>query len=208
MGIKLVILPVILLFSCFAFGKTNQYSLVLDYMDDQSDCQNVSDLFYFCGSKIQQQRVSSWLEDVQKTAIGRETWLAIQKSGHRLLVMHHKSAILTAGKTLATLTSNLNNGIGTDVVVQMNFDMPDSGTHLVTTSSGDLIPFSARVNFFHELSHARHKMNGTWLMSDSEGQAVRDENIYRQESAALEGFQSVPLRDLFYTENDMQVWFN
>jgi hypothetical protein len=42
-------------------------------------------------------------------------------------------------------------------------------------------------NLFHELAHARHKMNGTWRYFDSERQAIEEENIFRRQSAQMNG---------------------
>lgn len=152
-------------------------------------------------------KIFQWIQDIQLTAIGQETWFAIKSSGHKLMLMHSAHALSSAGKTLAEMSKNLQNGIGTDAIVQMHFDMPINGTHLVNSSKRKWIPFVAKVNLFHELSHARHMMNGTLLVHDIEGQAVEDENIYRLQKAELDGLHSTTLRDFDYSDFDQQIWF-
>lgn len=52
-----------------------------------------------------------------------------------------------------------------------------------------------------ELSHARHKMNGTWDMMHSEERAIRDENVYRHEVAP----ENPNLKSLDW-DKGVQIW--
>lgn len=208
MGIRIYLFFLLIFLSVHSLGANkSKKSLVDSYLAQTSDCRLLDFYLYFCGSTAHEERVMGWIENVRETAIGRETLAAIQSSGHRLLIMHDVHSVGTAGKTLAPLSFDLSNGVGRECVIQMHLDMPDTGTHIVTSVDSGLILFTAKVNFFHELSHARHKMSGTWLAVDSEGQAVADENIYRRESAEIEGVIDVPLRDLKFVDGDQRVWF-
>lgn len=125
-------------------------------------------------------KLFSWLDQISLTKIGRNTLNAIEQSGHKLTIMHSQSALKSAGVTGAPMSSNLTNGVGESVYIKFYLDMEKSGSNCVLGDSGDYIEYTAIQNLFHELSHARHKMNGTWLYFDSEGQAIREENIFRE----------------------------
>jgi len=58
---------------------------------------------------------------------------------------------------------------------------------LVYNGERELIIYTAVENLFHELAHARHKMNGTWRYFYSEEQSIEEENIFRRELAVLNG---------------------
>ncbi|WP_444995268.1 hypothetical protein [Aliikangiella sp. IMCC44359] len=120
-----------------------------------------------------------WLDLIRLTETGMETFNAIEMSGHQLLIYHSPSALLSAGVTGAPLSQNLTNGIGESVYIKFYLDMEDYGSNCVLGESGSYIHYSALHNLMHELVHARHKMNGTWLYFDSEGQAIREENKFR-----------------------------
>lgn len=51
---------------------------------------------------------------------------------------------------------------------------------MVFNGRRELIQYTAVENLFHELAHARHKMNGTWRYFDSEKQAIEEENVFRR----------------------------
>lgn len=182
-------------------------SLVDSYLSETENCRQLSPWFYFCGTEKQLNRVVNWINEIKTYTIGSETMNAIESSQKKILIMHKKSAINSAGKTLAQASSNLANGVGVEVVVQMNFNMPESGTHLVASKKHDLIPFTALQNFFHEMSHARHKTNGTFWMSAGEKQAINDENIFREEEALRKGDEIKLRSSRGYGHKDQQIWY-
>lgn len=120
-----------------------------------------------------------WLDQIQLTDIGKEVIISILESGNQLVIYHSEDALLSAGVTGAPMTRKLTNGIGDDVYIKLYLDMDDEGTNCVLGKDGYYIEYTALQNIFHELSHARHKMRGTWLYNDSEGQAIREENMFR-----------------------------
>ena len=120
-----------------------------------------------------------WLDLIKLTETGSDTFKAIENSGNQLLIYHSDSALLSAGITGAPLSQNLTNGIGEDVYIKFYLDMESYGSNCVLGKNGKYIHYTAIHNLFHELIHARHKMNGTWLYFDSEGQAIREENKFR-----------------------------
>ena len=122
-----------------------------------------------------------WLDQIQLTESGAETLRAIKTSGHQLVIYHSESALLSAGVTGAPLSINLTNGRGEDAYIKFYLNMDTQGSNCVLGKRGQYIEYTALQNLFHELSHARHKMKGTWLYFDSEGQAIRDENQFRAE---------------------------
>ena len=137
------------------------------------------------GSKVQVDKIRGWLQTIARVPKGMETLVAIQESGHKLFIYHYQPSMLSAGKTSAPVTSNLINGVGESVDIYFNFDMPNHGSHFVSNSKRRNISFTAVQNLFHELAHARHMMNGTWLYFDSEGQAIAEENEFRLQEATI-----------------------
>lgn len=207
MGIVHLVLGFLLIGTSFSKEKTSPVDF---YLNENQNCNLILDKIYFCGSEFHKIKVLKWLRQIQQTAIGQETIDVILSSNHRLLIMHYPQAISTAGKTLSNLTMALQDGRGCDAVIQMHFGMPEAGTHQVAATQTLLIPFVAQVNLFHELSHARHNMEGTTLLVDIEGQAVDDENTFRKQFASLQTQNNnliVPLRDFSLTDYDHQVWF-
>ena len=163
--------------------------------------------FNFCGEDRHLWALERWLTPIVKTKIGKEMLEEIAKSRHKFLFMHSQRAVTTAGSTVSVLTTKLSNGVGTDAVISMNFDMPDSGSHLVTiVGSRELMNFKADENLFHELSHARHTLNGT-MATMREVQAILDTNVYREEIAQINGQTDVKLRNYRNSERDQQIWF-
>ncbi len=139
------------------------------------------------GSKPQVERMRKWLRQIATVPKGLETLKAIQDSGHKLFIFHHRPSIISAGKTSAPVSENLINGNGESVDIYFNFDIPETGSHFARDSHRQPIPFTAVQNLYHELAHAMHMMNGTWLYFRSEGQAIAEENEFRAQQAALGG---------------------
>ncbi len=186
----------------FFIYTTAQGSLVESYLGD--DCKNYGRI-YFCGEDQHFENFQKWMIEVLDSNVGSLTMELIEKSPNRLLIRHSSFAVSSGGKTLAPLSSKLTNGIGDDIVIEMNFEMPDSGSHLVPEKGSDeLIAFTAAQNLMHELSHAQHKMNGTWAMMDSEGQAIVDENQFRVETTP-EGVEP-RLRNAREYGEGIQIW--
>lgn len=201
---KTILFLLMILLNSAAFAHK---SIVDSYFKPDKNCKQQSNWFYFCGDETQLTRVINWINEIRTYEIGSETLNAIEESNKRVLIMHSKYATSSAGKTLAPGVSALHNGEGVDVIIQMNFNMPDSGTHLVAGLTKKLIPFTGIQNFFHELSHARHKMNGTFWIAAGEKQAIIDENVFREQEAIRKG-DEILLRDhAGYGDEDMQVWF-
>lgn len=139
------------------------------------------------GSEPQVQRMRNWLKQIASVPKGLETLKAIQDSGHKLFIFHHRPSIISAGKTSAPVSENLINGIGESVDIYFNFDIPETGSHFARDSQRQPIPFTAVQNLYHELAHAMHMMNGTWLYFRSEGQAIAEENEFRAQQAEING---------------------
>ena len=143
------------------------------------------------GSKSQVERMRKWLKQIAAVPKGMETLKAIQESGHKLFIFHHQPSIISAGKTSAPVSENLINGIGESVDIYFNFDIPDAGSHFVRDTKRQPIQFTAVQNLYHELAHAKHMMNGTWLYFRSEGQAIAEENEFRAQQAERHGMVHV-----------------
>ena len=135
------------------------------------------------GSTQQQQRFIHWLDEIAKIPKGQGTLTAIMQSGHTLTIQHSIKARLSAGRTIAPMTDNLINKKGESVTIIFDADMPDTGSHRVYNKHFELIEFTALQNFYHELAHAMHQMQGTWRYFASEDQAIEEENIFRTELA-------------------------
>lgn len=178
-----------------------------DVIRISNQCDQVLNIFTFCGSDNHRKKFIFYVSEITKTKIGIETYSALLESQKKIVVLHSKYAVNSAGKTLAELTRNLVNGVGTDVVIEMNFDVPKSGSHMVVSTLGDLIPFTFTQNLMHELAHARYKATGFWQWTNSEAQAIVDENKFRYEESLI-GASQYRARDLSSMENDVQVWFN
>lgn len=201
---RFFLVSAILLLSLNTFAQKKE-TLVESTIRSHESCHK-HDFFWFCGSKHQRAQLKQWLTDILKTEIGKNILNDIKHSGHMMAIVHSSIAANSAGTTAAILTSDLTNGIGTPVVVKLNFDMPNSGSHLVRDINYQLVEFTAAQNLFHELSHARHKINGEWLYFDSEGQAISDENTFRQQLAVANGTTGF-VRDRDSMDDDKQIWF-
>lgn len=168
------------------------------------DCEEWG-FFYFCGDIEHAETLQAWLDEIHETSVGQKVLKKINESPNRLLIRHSTYSVLTAGKTLAPLTFNLTNGIGEDVVIEMNFNIPEQGSHIVRgLLSRDYIPFTAVQNLFHELVHAKHKMRGTLEIIRIEEQAIKEENIFRVETSKK---ASTLLRDGKAHADGIQIWF-
>ena len=139
-------------------------------------------------------RVSAWLDDIFSIPHGRDTINAIVASGNHLIIRDSSWALGSSGRTLAPVSKNLTNGQGEDVEILFDARIPDKGSHQVYDQHGNPIEFTAVQNLFHELAHAKHLMNGTWLYFDSEGQAIQEENIFRRQLALHQGLDEPALR--------------
>lgn len=128
-----------------------------------------------------------WLNEISKVPAGKSTIEEIINSGHVLTIAHAKFARISAGRTRAPMTENLINGKGESVEIVFDATITDTGSHFVYNPDKKLIEYTAIQNLFHELVHAKHKMNGTWRYFDSEGQAIEEENIFRKQLSYRRG---------------------
>lgn len=135
------------------------------------------------GSLRQVKRMRKWIEQIAAVPKGYQTLVAIERSGHKLMIFHTPYAVVSSGRASAPMSSNLTNGRGESVDIYFNFDIPDSGSHRVFDTRRSPIEYTAVQNLFHELAHAMHYMNGTWAYARSERQAIREENQFRRELA-------------------------
>lgn len=146
-----------------------------------------SNAIWLEGRPTQIRRLSIWLDRIYEIPHGRDTLNAILASGNQLLVRHSGWALLSAGRTLAPLSSGLTNGHGEDVTILFDTRIPENGSHWVFDRYGEKLEFTALQSLFHELAHARHQINGSWRYWDSEGQAIEEENQFRKQLAELGG---------------------
>jgi hypothetical protein len=117
-------------------------------------------------------------------------FLTLQKiddSNHDLIIQHSDIARISAGRTRGPMTMNLINGVGESVQIIFDANMDDRGTHMVFDKKRELIEYTAVQNLYHELAHAMHMMNGTWLYFASERQAIKEENLFRLQLAEIQG---------------------
>lgn len=128
-----------------------------------------------------------WLNEISKIPIGKETLKIIIDSPHSLTITSKKAARVSAGRTIASMTEALTNGKGENVEIWFDGSIPERGSHMVYNSHKELVEYTAVENLFHELVHARHKMKGTWLYFDSEGQAIAEENVFRSQYNTTHG---------------------
>lgn len=133
------------------------------------------------GNILHVAKFKHWLNAISLVPHGRKTLKEIVNSSHKLTITSKRSARVSAGRTIAAMTEKLINGEGDDVEIWFDGSILESGSHMVYNSQRKLVEYTAIENLFHELVHAKHKMKGTWLYFDSEGQAIREENIFRSE---------------------------
>ena len=155
-------------------------------------------------SPSQIMRLSAWLDEIVRVPFGRETLEAIIDSGNQLTIRHSPWALHASGRTLAPVSRNLMNGHGEDVEILFDARIPEHGSHAVFDAAHNAIEFTAVQNLFHELVHARHLANGTWRYFDSEGQAIEEENLFRQQLGAYQNEGKAPLRAAV---DGQQIWW-
>ena len=146
-------------------------------------CTNIS----LEGSLLHIAKFKHWLNQIAKVPHGRATLEAILDSGHHLTISHSPTARFSAGRTQAPMSENLINGLGEPVTILFDASVSEQGSHMVFNSKRELIEYTAVENLYHELAHARHKMNGSWRYFDSEQQAIEEENIFRRQIAEMNG---------------------
>ncbi len=137
------------------------------------------------GTPRQIGKMRGWLQQIAEIPKGYQTLVAIEASGHKLIIHHSRYSMISSGKASAPLSSNLTNGIGESVDIYFNFNIPDGGSHRVFDTQRSPIEYTAIQNLYHELAHAMHMMQGTWLYMRSERQAIEEENIFRRELAQI-----------------------
>jgi hypothetical protein len=138
------------------------------------------------GNRQQIARFENWLDRIAEVPKGYQTLKAISESGHELTVRHSKYAVISAGRTLAPMSSNLTNGKGESVTILFSAHIQDSGSHMVYNAQRMLIEYTAIQNLYHELAHAMHMMKGSWRYFASEKQAIEEENIFRRDLALMQ----------------------
>ena len=123
----------------------------------------------------------------QRVARGQTlaTLEAIDRSGHKLLIVHSHYSMISSGKASAPMSSALIDGRGESVDIYFNFDIPDYGSHRVFNTQRRSIEYTAVQNLYHELAHAMHMMQGTWRYTNSERQAIEEENRFRRQQAGM-----------------------
>ena len=104
-----------------------------------------------------------------------------------LIIRYAEHTLDSAGRTQASMTMNLINGVGDSVVILFDAHIADSGSHRVFNARHEQIEYTAVQNLYHELAHAMHMMNGTWRYIASETQAIEEENIFRPQLAEFRG---------------------
>lgn len=127
-----------------------------------------------------------WIDRIAEVPKGAETLWAISRSRHTLTIYHSDFAVVSSGRTGAPITDNLFNGRGEDVVIKFNSNIPEDGSHWVFDKHNNRIEYTAVQNLYHEFAHAMHMMTGTWKPGNSEGGAIREENIFRRELSVME----------------------
>jgi hypothetical protein len=179
-----------------------QKDFALSYLSDRTDCQLIYSSVYFCGTTQQIQEAISLVEQTRALEVGEKTWQEILASKKNLLIAQSDSAVLSAAKTLAPLSTALSDGRGRSAVVLFNFDIPKSGSHRVGGTKEEWTEFTKLQNFFHELVHAKHYMQGTAIMPRLEEQVIELENVFRQQQAP----SNLNLRSLDYEKGE-QIWY-
>jgi hypothetical protein len=130
-------------------------------------------------------RFEKWLDRIAQVPKGYATLKAIAESGHELTLRHATYAVASAGRTLAPMSADLTNGIGTSVTILFSAHIPDAGSHMVYNAQRQLIEYTAIQNLYHELAHAMHMMKGSWRYFASERQAIEEENAFRRDLARM-----------------------
>ncbi len=192
----------IVLFFYGKFALAFENDLAVSYLHDRADCLPKNELLYICGSEKQRLEVEKLIEQVRLFSIGQKIWQTIENSGKNLLIAHSDSAVSSAGRALAPLTTALSNGRGTSSVILFNFDIPDTGGHRVGGTHKEWTEFTKEQKFFHELVHAKNYMSGTSKVHRLEEQVIEEENIFRIQSNP----SHLNLRSNDYAKGE-QIWF-
>jgi len=140
-----------------------------------------------------EKRIDTWLKKIARTPSGYHMLLRIANARHPIYLVHSSDSLRSAGKSLSPATTALMDGRGVWARIEFAFDMPETGSHLLYDCQGNQIEWPAIVNFYHELSHAAHAVWGTTEVR-MERQAMRDENQFREELAAIDDTVSSDLR--------------
>lgn len=152
-----------------------------DFADQQDRNWGLNISLHASHTRVRKMR--RWIAEIAATQKGLQTLQAIDSSGHKLIIKHTRYALLSSGKASAPMSSGLTNGRGESVDIFFNFDIPDSGSHLVFDTHRQPMEYTATQNLFHELAHAMHMMQGTWNYVRSERQAIAEENEFRRQQA-------------------------
>ena len=139
------------------------------------------------GSPEQIIKPTRWLDHIWMVPKGYQTLKAIADSNHELTIRHADYALHSAGRTAASMTLDLINGVGDSVEIIFDTRIDDHGSHMVYNTRNELIEYTAIQNLYHELAHAMHMMNGSWRYFASERQAIEEENIFRSQLAQKHG---------------------
>lgn len=137
-------------------------------------------------------RLRRWIDQIAEVPKGNETLWAISRSPHTLTIYHSHFAVISSGRAGAPMTSNLYNGRGENVEIKFNANIPDGGSHWVFGEHRRHIEYTAVQNLYHEFAHALHMMTGRWHYADSEGSAIKEENVFRRQLARLKHVEFRP----------------
>lgn len=189
-----------------ALASMSQYQGGSDFIHSviksRTNCIKQDRFLYLCGSETHHLLFNQMIEDIKKTSVGLKTWDVIKNSGHQLVLIHDPESLSSAGREYAELTRALSNGKGASVVIHFHTEIPDKGSHRVGGTKEEWTEFSKRQNFYHELSHAKHKMAGTWNPIKTEEQAIEEENYFRIEDNP----SNLNLRSFDWYKGE-QIWF-
>jgi len=149
------------------------------------------------GTPQQILKLKRWIDRIAEVPKGNETLWAISRTPHTLTIYHSHHAIISSGRAGAPMTSNLYNGRGENVEIKFNANIPDRGSHWVYGEHRQRIEYTAVQNLYHEFAHALHMMSGRWRYADSEGSAIREENIFRRQLAHSENREFRPRTSIY-----------
>ncbi len=178
------IIAVILLMASFGSKAFDIALMPLHSFAEQID-KNYGKNISLHGTPQQISKLKYWLSQIASVPKGLDTLIKIQNSGHKLFIYHSDFSLVSSGRTSAPASANLINGKGESVDIHFNALIPDAGSHQVYTNKKLPIEYTATQNLYHELAHALHMMNGTWMYFKSERQAIMEENIFRKQMAEM-----------------------
>ena len=164
-------------------GMSYDVGLVPLHEFDQQDGKTWGLSISLHASLPQVMKMRRWLAQIAAVPKGRETLEAIDRSGHKLLIVQSHGSMISSGKASAPMSSALIDGRGESVDIYFNFNIPDYGSHRVFDTHRRPIEYTAVQNLYHELAHAMHMMQGTWRYTNSERQAIEEENAFRRQQA-------------------------